>query len=475
MRVAVIGGGISGLAAAHRLMEIAPQLSVHLFESKQRMGGILETSRPNGFLVEHSADMFTTNEAYALRLSERIGFEHELISTNSEFRRAFVIRRGKLVPIPEGFALMNPTRVWPMVASPLMSWRGKLRLAAEYFVPAKRDVADESMASFVRRRLGREAYERLVQPLVGGIYTADPEKLSMAATLDRFLKMEREHGGLIRATLARQALGQGSNPTSAVRYNDFVTPRRGMSSFVEAIARRLPESAISLNQSVIGLQPLDEGRWRIRLDKESLEFDAVIVATPAHPTAQLLRPFCPSPAEKLSNIPMASAAIVALGYQRDQIGHRLDGFGFVVPIVEQRRILACSMSSVKFPDRAPPGLILLRVFVGGAVQPELFALSDHEIESLVQQEVSELLSIRGPPIFQQLVRWTNAMPQYHVGHCDLIARIERELTMFSTLQLAGNAYHGVGIPQCVRSGEQAAQRIVELLRHSKGGAGSLSE
>ncbi len=459
-RVAVIGGGIAGLAAVNRLRELDPSCDVTLFEASGRLGGSLWTERRDGFLIEQGADSFITNVPWGVDLCRRLGLADQLIGTNPQGRRAFVVRRGRLCPIPDGFMLMAPSRIWPIVVTPILSPLGKLRLASEYFIPRRdKDSGDESLASFVRRRLGREAFERLVQPLVAGIYTADPEKLSLAATLPRFQDMEREHGSLIRTALrqrAAQAAERSSDrPLSGARYGLFVTPRDGLSSVIEGIAARLPDGGVR-TQSPVQKIARQNDRWTVA---EQGEFDAVILATPAPVSAQLLQGVDAELAAELAGIEYAGAVVVSTAFERQQIRHPLDGFGFVVPAIERRRILSASFSSVKFPGRAPADKVLIRAFVGGACQRELCDLDDSELERLVTEELTDLIGLNGRPIWTMIARWSNSMPQYHVGHLDRIARIEARTTCIPGLALAGNAYRGVGIPHAIHSGEQAAEAI----------------
>jgi oxygen-dependent protoporphyrinogen oxidase len=464
-RIAVIGGGMSGLAAAHRLVELDSAVDVTLLEAGDRLGGVIQTQRRDGFLMERSADMFTTIDPWALDLCRRIGIDDQLIGTNPAMRRAFIVHRGRLCPIPDGFTLMSPTRIGPVLTTPLLSLRGKLRLACEYLIPARKEKSDESLAAFVTRRLGREAYERIVQPLIGGIYTADPEKLSVTATMRQFVEMEQKHGSLIRGMRRRAAKAKGDHDASGARYSMFMTPRDGLSSLVEAIAARLPASCVRLNAVVERLTRLHDGKWQLSVGADTVDqFDAVIAATPAHRTASMLSQVDAELAAYLQKIPHAGAAIVVVAFRRDQIEHPLNGTGFVVPLVERRRILACSFSSVKFAGRAPDDSVLLRVFVGGACQPELVDLSDDELRQLVREELAELIGLRGEPLLCDITRWRKTMPQYHVGHLELVERIEQRAAALPNFQLAGNAYRGVGIPFCIHSGEQAAER---LLGHSK--------
>ena len=480
-RIAVVGGGIAGLAAAHRLNEIAPEAEATLFEASDRLGGVLRTEAADGFLLEHSADSFITSNPAAVELCRRIGFD-ELIPTNDRLpgeskpnprlRSAFVVRRGRLIRVPEGFMLLQPRRLWPLLTSPLLSPLGKLRLLAEYFVPRRRDEGDESLASFARRRLGREVYERLVQPLVGGIYTADAEKLSLAATLPRFIDLERKHGSLVRAAMLER---QDANGASGARYGLFVAPRAGMGSLVAALAARLPAACVRLSTPVESLVCRPDGRWQVTArpsaagihpEGSSLTddvYDAVILALPAQRSARLLMDVDPTLSAGLAEIEYADSALALVGVRRERVRHPLDGFGVVAPEIENRRILACSFASVKFPGRAPEGSLLLRVFLGGARRAEQVDLPDDELRRIVLSELGALIGLSGEPELFRIVRWRGAMAQYHLGHLQRVERIEARIAELVGLELAGNALRGVGVPDCIRSGEQAAERVAKRL------------
>lgn len=460
-RIAVIGGGLAGLAATNRLRELSPSAEVTLLEAGGRLGGVIETVRQDGYLIERGADSFITNIPWALDLCRRIGFADQLIPTDAAHRGASVVAHGKLQPVPEGFLLMAPKQMRSVLASPILSWPGKIRLACEWFVKPRRDLGDESVASFARRRLGREAFERLVQPLVGGIYTADPEKLSLAATLPRFIEMEKRHGGLIRAMRAEKNSSDPVSQDSGARYSLFVTPRDGLSSFIDAIAARLPTQCIWLNTAVERISR-ENGKWRVSTvsgDTGEL-FDAVVLATPTAVCARVLSDVDHALADELRAIEYAGTAIVVLAYDRAQIKQPLDSFGFVVPAIERRRILSASFSSVKFPGRAPDGKALIRVFLGGALQPEMLELSDDELRSVAHEELCDLLNVTGEPELSHVFRWPGSMPQYHLGHVERIQRIHDRLKALPGLALAGNAYEGVGIPQTIRSGELAAESVL---------------
>lgn len=461
-RVAVIGGGITGLAAAHRLREIDPSLNATLFEVGERLGGALRTEQDNGYLLELGADSFITNVPWGIELCRRLGLADELLPTCESHRRAMVVRRRKLVPVPAGFHLLAPSRTLAILRSPLLSWPGKLRLLAERFIPPSNGTADESLASFARRRLGREAFERLVQPLVAGIYTADAEKLSMQAALPRFLEMERQHGGLIRA--ARRKGVADTSESSGARYGMFAAPRAGMSSIADALAARLPAGSVRLRSPVAQIRPADDDAWDVVTERGVERFDAVVMAAPAAAAAKLVSGFDDALATGLREIPYAGSAIVLLGYRRDQIAQPLKSFGFVVPAVERRGILAASFSSVKFAGRAPGDRVLIRVFLGGAERPDQLEFDDGALRQMATEELSQLLGASGEPELSRVVRWPNSMPQYHVGHVQLVERIESGAARYPTLALAGSAYHGVGVPNCIHSGEQAAKHIVGALR-----------
>ncbi|MGH7846413.1 MAG: protoporphyrinogen oxidase, partial [Candidatus Binatia bacterium] len=475
-RLVVVGGGITGLAAAHRALELAHErkidLQVLILEASQRLGGVISTRKIEGFLVEDGPDGFITEKPWALELCARLGLSARLIPTGTSHRSVYVVRGGVLQPLPEGFFLMTPTRLAPVLRTPIFSWRGKARLALEPLIPRRREDSDESLASFVRRRLGQEVLDRVAQPLVGGIYGADPEALSLAATLPRFLERERQSGSIIRA-MRRERRRRGTpKAASGARYSLFVSFREGMQEIVDALVSRLPQSAIGLGKKIVRLNfNGSERNWALTQENEAIHADGVIVATPAYSAAQLLAQAAPELSMRLKDIRYASTATVNLAYRREEVPHPLDAFGFVVPAIEKRSIMACTFSSVKYPGRAPHGFVLLRAFVGGALQAAELERDDAGIESEVRRELADLLAINAAPLFCQVSRYPRSMPQYRVGHLDLIRNIDGDLDHFPRLALAGGAYGGVGIPDCVRSGEKAAEKIVNELQNA---CGSLS-
>ncbi len=464
VRVVVVGGGIAGLAAAHRLVEQAGErgrpLDLAVCEASGRLGGSIRTERtPDGFLIEAGPDSFVSEKPWGLALAERIGLGPRLRRTDDRYRRTYVVRDGRLHPLPEGFLLLAPARLAPLVGSPLFSWGGKLRMALDLVLPRRPADGDESLASFVTRRLGREALERIAEPLVAGIYTAAPERLSLAATMPRFLALEREHRSLILG-LRRSAAAREVRGASGARWSLFVTLADGMGELVDALAARLPAGAVRLGVPAAALERAD-GRFAVRLaDGRALPADGVILAGEAPRMARLVDALDPELGRRLGGIRYASSATVTLAYPRAAIRHPLDGFGFVVPRCEGRAMLACTFSSVKYPARAPGDAALLRVFLGGARGEAVLERDDAALIALAAAEVGALLGIGGPPRLARVARHPASMPQYEVGHLDRVAAIEARLAAWPGLAVAGAAYRGVGIPDCVRSGELAAERVL---------------
>jgi len=461
LKFAVVGGGISGLTAAYRLTKLLPQARVEIFEASDRLGGVLATHGEGDFLIERGADSFITREPWGRELCEELGLSGELIPTNTAHRRALVLHYGKLHPVPAGFVLIRPQRLWPIIKTPLLSWPGKLRLIAERWRKPPQgidhDGFDDNLAHFASERLGREAFEHLVEPLVAGIYTADANQLSVAATMPEALEALRKNGTLWQRDQV------DAEASSGARYGSFVTLRGGMGRLVEALRACLPAEAIHLNQSVEKISHDEVGNWRLRFaDGTSSEsYAGVVLAVPAPRAAALIGEIDALLAGLLGEISYASSAVVSFAFRGDQIERKLDGFGFVVPKIENRDIIAASFSSVKFPGRAPDEMVLIRTFLGGALRPDLVDLPDAELERIALAELTDILGISGPPTMIDVVKWREKMPQYRVGHLELVQKIEERAAGVAGLALAGNGYRGVGIPYCVRSGDEAARRVTE--------------
>jgi len=458
MRLVVVGGGIAGLAAAHRAVELSRErgtpLDLTLLEARDRLGGTIETERAGGFLVEAGPDSFLSEKPWALALCRRIGLESRLVGTDDRFRRVFVWFGGRLHPVPDGFQLLAPTRLAPFVTSSLFSWPGKLRMALDLVLP-RGGGGDESLGAFVRRRLGREALERIAQPLVAGIYTADPDELSLLATMPRFVELERRERSLILGLwkASRQAPAAS---TSGARWSLFVSLVGGMAELIAAVAARLPHDAVRLKHRVSGIERRGAD-WRVTTEEGGpVDADAVIIASETHAASRLLRYVDPALATMLELVPYASSATVSLGYRRADIPYPLDGFGVVVPRSERRDLLACTFSSVKYPGRAPEGHVLIRGFVGGTLNAAALERDDGEIVDRVRRELREALGITVDPTLSRVWRHPSSMPQYAVGHLTTVETIERRVAAAPGLFLAGGGYRGVGIADCVRSAEAAA-------------------
>ncbi|WLD13192.1 protoporphyrinogen oxidase [Planctellipticum variicoloris] len=485
LRLAVVGGGLSGLTAAYRLQELARQadrpVELTLFEASPQTGGIVGTIRRDGYLVDVGADSFITNKPAALRLCQRLGIEDRLATLDPRYRGALVLHEGRPVPVPDGFQLLSPSAFWPMVRTPLLSLWGKLRMGMELFVPPRRSSEDESLADFVRRRFGREALERLIQPLVGGIYTADPEKLSMQATLGRFVEMEQKYGSVIRGSrrqLKEQHADSDSSSTGA-RYGLFLGLKGGLQDLVDALTQAIQPSVQV--RTGIRLTTAVEEPTGVRLENGATDgpWDGVVLAMMAHQAAALVERMDGDLAGALRSIEYASSAIVVSGHKLAEFREPPQAFGLVIPHREHRRILAVSFSSRKFADRAPEGGILLRTFIGGALQQHLFERSDEELLQIVREELQEIFGVSTQ--WAQVIRYANAMPQYHVGHLQRVARIEELAAQHPRLALTGNAYHGVGVPDVIQQAEDAADRLwrtvtaikedEEVLPRRRGGRG----
>lgn len=483
LRIAVVGGGISGLSAAFYLRENCPVAQISLFEKRDRLGGVLHTEFIDGFEIEQSVDNFITTIPYGLDLCRRLGLEPDVVTTTPRHRQTFILWRGRLCKLPDGFMMMAPTKWWPMAVTPLLSPLGKLRAALEYIIPGRKDDEDESMEHFAVRRLGTQVFERLIEPLVSGVYAADMKKLSLMATLPRFREMEKKYGSLIRAMRANQAEARKKaraekrtvqeTVQSGPRYNLFVTVKGGLSRIVDGIQDRLDPQGIHLNAQVTCLELLPSGKWNITWRKndapedkaQTTEFDAVILATESHAMSKIVHTAnFARMAELLGGIEHTGTVVVTAAFRREDVGHPLDGMGVVVPAAEHNPILALSFSNEKYPHRAPEGTVLLRIFSGGARNPEMVTLPEKEVEKVLLEKAAECLKITGPPLMVSTSRWADAMPQLHLGHLERIAELKKELEAFPTLAVAGNFLTAVGLPHCIHSGEEAARKILENTR-----------
>jgi len=473
-RVLIIGGGISGMAAAYTLQEQARSLglpvSFTLVESSPVLGGKIITENIDGFTIEGGPDCFLRQKPWAAQLCRQIGLGPDLIGTNDERRKVYVLNRGRLTPLPDGVMLIIPTRIMPFVTSSLISWPGKIRMGMDLFVPPRRDDGDESVGSFVRRRLGTEALEKIAEPLMSGIHVSDPEQQSLLGTFPRFRTLEKEHGSLIRGMLAQRRSNHtrsqlGNSNGSSGPASIFLSLRGGMAQLVETLQQKLVHGQILTGCPIAGLHITSEGGFTaITTDGGSLNADAVVCATPAFVSSNLLSRLNPRLADALDAIRYVSTATVSLGYRRSDIGRDLNGFGFVVPRKERRDLSACTWTSTKFNHRAPDDMVLLRCFVGGPGQEEIVERSDEEILRVVRSELAEIMGLHAQPVLTRLYRWRQANPQYDVGHLDRAAEMHSLSAQSPGLFLTGSAFEGVGIPDCIRQGQQAAEKVIEYLR-----------
>jgi len=469
LKIVIIGGGIAGLAAAHRLTELQKEknldLRITLLEARDWLGGTIRSQRLEGCLIEWGPDAFVSYKPWGLALCRRLGIESQLIRTNESHRTTYVVHLGRLKPIPDGLFLIAPTKFTPFVFSSLFSPWGKLRMGMDLVLPRASHREDESLASFVTRRLGREALERIAQPLVSGVYTARPENLSLRATMPRFLEMEEKYGSVIRGLLAERRATQSLSTTrqSGARYSLFVSFYDGLQTLIDELTKKIPQVQVCLGAAVRRVEQRDDG-WLVETEQGNvLDANGLIIATPAHAAARMLQKVDSSLAADLGSIEYASSAIVHLAYRQSDLPRPLDGFGFVVPRKEKRTIIACSFASVKFENRAPADVALLRCFIGGAIQPECYEQDDADIIASSRREMKELLGITAEPLLCTLHRHPLSMPQYAVGHLQLCERIELRESNLRGLALAGSAFRGVGIPDCIHSGERAAEKVIENL------------
>jgi protoporphyrinogen/coproporphyrinogen III oxidase len=460
-RIAIIGGGISGLSAAYAIEQhrrrTGAAVEYTLYESSSRLGGVLRTEKVHGCIVEAGPDSFISEKPWATDLCRELGLGDQLIGSNDADRKTYILVRGRLIPMPDGLMFLVPTKILPTGLSPLFSWKTKARMTQELFHPPHAANGDESVASMVERHYGVEMVDRLADPLLSGVYGGEAAHLSVRAVLPRFAEMERNYGSLGKAMLA--ARKKITNSTMNAR-SLFTSLRDGMQSLTETLAARLSPQSLITNAAVNALQPEAAG-WRVSRGAQSDHFDGAVLALPAGAASQMLRTSSPELASELAAIQYSSSITIGLGF-----GYRMreslpPGFGFLVPRSEGKRLLAATFVHNKFPHRAPEDRALLRCFFAGSNADSLATLSDPEIVAIVRNELQQILGVRGEPLFSRVYRWTSAMAQYGVGHLERLERIERLRQKLPGLALAGNAYRGIGVPDCVRSGRDAANELLE--------------
>jgi oxygen-dependent protoporphyrinogen oxidase len=461
-RVAIVGGGISGLAAAFALEERrrgGESLEYVVYEASLRFGGVLVTEQVDSCLIEAGPDSFVSEKPWAADLCRRIGLEDQIIGSNDRDRRTYILVKGRLVPIPDGLMFMVPTKLVPAFLSPLFSSATKLRMAREWRYSPRQSNGDESVAALVERHYGAEMVDRLADPLLSGVYGGEASQLSVRAVLPRFAEMESKFGSLGRGMLAVRKHIKPSDGQPPMVRSLFSSLKNGMQQMVEGVLAKLPADALRANTTVQAIQPQDRG-WVVSAGYASDHFNAVIVATPATVAATLLEIASAELSSELRAIPYSSSVTVALGFDKAVRDALPAGFGFLVPHSEGKRLLATTFVHNKFPHRAPEDRALLRCFLGGTRDEQVLQLPDDEILGIVREELGQILGLVAEPQFTRIYRWKGAMAQYNVGHLERVGRIEKLRKHLPGIALAGNGYHGVGVPDCVRSGEDA---VAELL------------
>ena len=463
-RIVIVGGGIGGLSAAYFLKkgieERGLRVEYTLVEKGSRLGGNIVTERIDGFVIEGGPDCFLSEKPWALKLCEELGLGGRLLCTN-QGGETFVLHRGRLHPLPEGLILMVPTKVMPFLLSPLISPLGKLRVALDLLLP-RGGGDDESLGDFVRRRLGREVLEKIAEPLVAGVHAGDPETMSVRSSFPKFVEMEERDRSLILAMVRRKReMGSRGGPKRTL----FMTLREGMYELVDTIVDRLDPSALLLEREVSAIEEGGGGYTLYLKGGEALRADGLILATPAYVSGRLLEGIDQELSGTLKGIPYVSTATVSLAFRRGDLRTLPKGFGVVIPRKENRKIMAVTWTSLKFPYRCPEDAFLLRCFIGGSKREELVSLQDGEMIGMVREELREIAGIDAEPILARIFRWEKAMPQYTIGHGERLRRIRERLSRHPGLFLAGSAYDGIGISDCVRKGEEVAREaIAHLLR-----------
>jgi oxygen-dependent protoporphyrinogen oxidase len=464
MKLFIIGGGIAGLSAAYYAQKKLADTQITLLDSGSRWGGKISTERiafDNGdFIIEGGPDTFLATKPWGVALCKELGLGERLHGTNPHQKKTYVLHRNRLQPLPDGLAMMIPTNIPAILKTRLVSWPGKARMGLDFALPPHKLNGDESLGTFVSRRLGREAYENLIEPLMSGIYAGDGDQLSLSSTFPYLRDLELKYGSLARGALEMRK----KMPSTPGSRSAFLTPTTGLAEIVEKLVESLKSKIdLRLNNRVVSItRPSTFG---VRLDSgEYFEADAIILATPAPFSGQMLESFDPSLAADLQAIPYASTATISLAYQLSDLPRPLDGYGYVIPRREGRRALACTWTSTKFPHRAPEGYVLIRIFVGRAGQDTDTPRTESALLDIAREELQLTLGITVNPILSRVFFWEKAMPQYNLGHPALLKRIDSALEKHSGLALAGNGYRGIGIPDCIHSGELAAENVSAFIK-----------
>ncbi|MFA6600858.1 MAG: protoporphyrinogen oxidase [Candidatus Omnitrophota bacterium] len=467
--IVILGGGISGLTAAYDLARWKDQsgkpVEISLLESSDRLGGVIESVRGDGFVAEGGPDCFISEKPAALELCRELGLESDVIGTSPENQRSFVFYRGKLFPIPEGFYLVAPVRPRSLLELPFISWPGKFRMALEPFLPPRKSPGDESIGNFIRRRFGDETFLKVGQPMMSAMYGGDVDRLSLEAAFPRFKLLEEKYGSIVRALRKIKAgSSQAERTASGPRYSLFLTLKNGLEALPELLVKKMSgQVRLHLRAEAVSAARGEKG-WDIRLkDGRRMEAEGLCVALPAPAAARLFEAGLPGLARQLGEIEYESVVTVSMIFRRGDIPSQLAGFGFVVPALEKRRAIGCTFSTWKFPGRTREDLFGLRLFLGGYQNPGFHELSDDVIDKLSLEELKVMTGIGATPVVTCIRRYPASMPQYHVGHLGRVTAIEKTAEKYPGLFLTGNAYRGLGVPDCIRQAREAARKITGLL------------
>jgi protoporphyrinogen/coproporphyrinogen III oxidase len=471
-KIVIVGGGIAGLAAAYkvkRAAEAGADVEFALVEKDPRLGGKIITQRVDGFVIDGGPDCFLTEKPAIHRIAKLLGIFDEELPTDDARKRTYILSRGHLHDLPDGVMMFAPTKFWPFATTGLFSWSGKIRMGMDLLIKRKPVTGDgpedETLESFVVRRMGRECLDRLAEPLVGGVHASDPAKMSLAATFPRLLEMEQTYGGMIKGFYAARKkvaeMRKKYPPKPGAKPRTFFTSfEAGMQSLIDAMADAAGRDRIRTGAAATELVRSADG-WAVTLDDGSvLEADAVIVATESWAAERLMRPVDEIIADALAGIEHSSSATISLAFEESEVGIDMNAFGVLCPLVENRSLMAASFSSTKWPGRAPEGKVLLRGFVGGPHNQAIMAESDERLAEIVLSELREVLGVKGDPLFAKVFRWEKGMPQYTMGHLDRVDAIEMRSAEVPGLAVAGGSYRGVGLPNCVESGERAVSKVL---------------